>query len=103
MSKIGAKEIVEKYARKLKEKNIPFSSIYLFGSFSRGEERKDSDIDVAVVLRKRRTDKLVGKVGVATIGIDTRIEPHIFSEKDFKTKATPLIEEIIETGVKLDV
>jgi len=102
MSKIETKEIVKKYARKLKEKNIPFSNIYLFGSFSRGEERKDSDIDVAVVLKKRRTDKLVGKVGVATIGIDTRIEPHIFSEKDFKTVATPIIKEIIETGIKVE-
>jgi predicted nucleotidyltransferase len=101
MSKIGAKEIVEKYARKLKDKNIPFSDIYLFGSFSRGEERKDSDIDVAVVLRKRQTEKLIGRVGVATIGIDTRIEPHIFSENDFKTIATPLIKEIIETGIKV--
>jgi len=101
MQKTETKKIVEKYARRLKEKNIPLSRIYLFGSFSRGDERKDSDIDVAVVLRQKETDDLVGEVGVATIGIDTRIEPHIFSEKDFKTRATPLIEEIIETGIKV--
>ena len=101
MQKARTRKIVEKYARRLKEKNIPLSRIYLFGSFSRGDERKDSDIDVAVVLRKKETDDLVGEVGVATIGIDTRIEPHIFSEKDFKTRATPLIEEIIETGIKV--
>jgi predicted nucleotidyltransferase len=101
MQKARTRKIVEKYARRLKEKNIPLSRIYLFGSFSRGDERKDSDIDVAVVLRKKETDDLVGEVGVATIGIDTRIEPHIFSEKDFKTRATPLIEEVIETGIKV--
>ncbi len=101
MSKIRAKKIAEKYAIKLKNKKIPLSRIYLFGSFSRGEERKDSDIDVAVVLSKKETDDIVGEVGVAAIGIDTRIEPHIFSEKDFKTRATPLIEEIIETGIKV--
>ncbi len=101
MQKAKTKKIVEKYARRLKEKNIPLSGIYLFGSFSRGEERKDSDIDVAVILRKKETDELVSEVGFATIGIDTRIEPHIFSEKDFKTKATPLIEEIVGTGIKV--
>ncbi len=101
MSKIRTKKIAEKYAIKLKNKKIPLSRIYLFGSFSRGEERKDSDIDVAVVLSKKETDDIVGEVGVATIGIDTRIEPHIFSEKDFKTRATPLIEEIIEAGIKV--
>jgi len=101
MSKTKAKAIVTKYAQKLKEKNIPFSDIYLFGSFSRGEERKNSDIDVAVVLRKKETDEMAGEVGVATIGIDTRIEPHIFSEKDFKAVATPIIKEILETGIKV--
>ena len=73
----------------------------MFGSFSRGEERKNSDIDVAVVLRKKETDEMAGEVGVATIGIDTRIEPHIFSEKDFKAVATPIIKEILETGIKV--
>jgi predicted nucleotidyltransferase len=101
MSKTKAKAIVTKYARKLKEKKIPFSNVYLFGSFSRGEERKNSDIDVAVVLRKKESDDLVGEVGIATIGIDTRIEPHIFSERDFRTVATPIIKEIIETGIKV--
>lgn len=102
MSKVEAKRIVKIYARKLREKKIPFSSIYLFGSFSRNEARKNSDIDVAVVLREKRTDKLAGELGFATIGIDTRIEPHIFSEDDFATVATPIIKEIIETGVKVE-
>lgn len=101
MSKAEAKAIVKKYAQKLEEKKIPFSDIYLFGSFSRGKEHKDSDIDVAVILRKKETEDIVGEVGVATIGVDTRIEPHIFSRKDFKSVATPIIREIIETGIKV--
>ena len=102
MSKVEAKRIVKRYAQKLRDNKIPFSSIYLFGSFSRNEARRNSDIDVAVVLREKRTDKVSGELGFATIGIDTRIEPHIFSEEDFEAVATPLIKEILETGVKVD-
>jgi len=102
MSKVEAKRIVERYAQKLRKNKMPFSSIYLFGSFSRGESRKNSDIDVAIVVRDKETDKMAGELGFATIGIDTRIEPHIFSEKDFEEVATPLIKEIIETGIKVE-
>ncbi len=101
MSTIEAKNIVKKYAQKLRKNKIPFSAIYLFGSFAKNQARDTSDIDVAIVSKRRETDKFIIQVGRPIWDIDTRIEPHIFSEKDFKAKATPLIEEIIATGVKV--
>jgi len=101
MPSIKIKNIVEKYAQKLRENKIPFSSIYLFGSFAKNEARETSDIDVAIVSKRKETDKFIIEVGRPIWDVDTRIEPHIFSENDFKTVATPLIKEIIETGLKV--
>ena len=52
MPEIKAKKIVKEYAEKLKEENYPFSAIYLFGSYAKGEAHKWSDIDVAVISEK---------------------------------------------------
>lgn len=101
MSVAETKNIVRKYAQELRESKIPFLAIYLFGSFAKNQAKETSDIDVAIISKKKKTDKFIVQVGRPIWDIDTRIEPHIFSEKDFKTKATPLIEEIIETGIKV--
>jgi predicted nucleotidyltransferase len=101
MPTIKIKKIVEKYAQKLRENKIPFSSIYLFGSFAKNQARETSDIDVAIVSKRKKTDKFIIEVGRPIWDIDTRIEPHIFSENDFKAVATPLIGEIIKTGIKV--
>jgi predicted nucleotidyltransferase len=37
----------------LVERDHPVAQAYLFGSYARGDQRKDSDIDVAVILRGR--------------------------------------------------
>ncbi|MBI2476300.1 MAG: nucleotidyltransferase domain-containing protein [Candidatus Taylorbacteria bacterium] len=101
MSKNGAKEIVEKYADKLKKNRIPLSGLYLFGSFAKGEARKWSDIDVAVFSRRKETDNFIIELGRLVREVDLRIEPHIFSEKDLKTVSTPFVEEILRTGIKV--
>lgn len=101
MSKNKAKKIVEKYAKKLKESKIPLSGVYLFGSFAKGEARKWSDIDVAIFSKRKETDDFIIQLGRIIREVDLRIEPHIFSEKDLKTISTPLVEEILKTGIKV--
>jgi predicted nucleotidyltransferase len=101
MSTNEAKKIVKKYADKLRESMIPFSDIYLFGSFAKGEARKWSDIDVAIFSRKEETDDFIIQLGRLLREVDVRIEPHIFSEDDIKTISTPFIEEILRTGIKV--
>ena len=36
-----------------------------------------------------------------TLNIDNRIEPHGFTEADFKNLADPLVYEIRKTGIKV--
>ncbi len=101
MSTNEAKKIVKEYADKLRESKIPFSDIYLFGSFARGESRKWSDIDVAIFSKREETDEFIMEVGSIRREVDLRIEPHIFSEDDLKTISTPFVEEILRTGIKV--
>ena len=36
-----------------------------------------------------------------TKGIDYRLEPHIIRIEDYKKAATPFIQEVIDTGIKV--
>jgi|SRR3989344_4860529 len=101
MSTNEAKEIVERYADKLRESMIPFTDVYLFGSFAKGESRKWSDIDVAIFSKREETDDFIIQLGRLLREVDLRIEPHIFSEDDIKNVSTPLVEEILRTGIKV--
>lgn len=103
MSRIEAKKIVKKYAEKLREKNYPFASIYLFGSYAKGKERKWSDIDVAVVSDKlkRNRDKNRFLLWQIRREVDSTIEPHGFTVKDFQDINDPMVYEIRKTGIKI--
>lgn len=101
MSTNEAKKIVKKYADKLRESKVPFSDVYLFGSFARGEARKWSDIDVAIFSKREETDDFIIQLGRLLREVDLRIEPHIFSEDDIRTISTPFVAEILRTGIKV--
>lgn len=40
------------YKRRLKKVGVPFTALYLFGSYAKKKQRPWSDIDIAVVSRK---------------------------------------------------
>ncbi|MEA1937126.1 MAG: nucleotidyltransferase domain-containing protein [Patescibacteria group bacterium] len=103
MSKVEAKKIVRKYAEKLKKENYPFQTIYLFGSFAQNKAHKWSDIDVAVISDKlkRNRDKNRFLLWDLRMDIDTRIEPHGFTVKDFRDNSDPMVSEIKKTGIKI--
>lgn len=103
MSKIEAKKIVKEYADKLREKNYPFSAIYLFGSYAKGKAHKWSDIDVAVVSDEMKKNIDEGRFLLWHIRreVDSMIEPHGFTVKDFQDKCDPMVSEIKKTGIKI--
>ena len=49
MGKEKVRELVEQYA-KIVRNNMLVNKIVLYGSYARGDNRKDSDIDVAVIV-----------------------------------------------------
>lgn len=75
-------------------------AVILFGSYAKGNESVDSDIDIAVVSSDFSDiiDDGAHLIGL-TWKIDTRIEPHPILTADFKTQSTPFIREVINTGI----
>ncbi len=54
--------IYESYLIENLEENFPGCTIILFGSYSKGEDTKESDIDIAIIgSKEKRIDKLVKK------------------------------------------
>ncbi len=74
---------------------------YLFGSYAKGNEREDSDIDIAIIIENMPdfflTQKLLMKLRRR---IDLRIEPHPIKEQDFNS-SNPFAFEIRNTGIEI--
>lgn len=92
---------LKKYIEKVRE-YYNVDSVILFGSYAKGTNTEDSDIDVAIISSDFEDiyDVMAELMGL-TWGVDTRIEPHPINLKDFEEISTPFIHEIIETGIKV--
>lgn len=79
----------------------PKSKVILFGSYAKGKQKKWSDIDVAVVLPEVEDRlKLEVDLRLKSLIIDERINPFVFSRKEFQENS-PLIWEIKKYGKKI--
>lgn len=99
---IGAdiEKIVNEYVKAIQEK-YEIEAVYIFGSYVKGTQTEDSDIDVAIVSSdfEDRIDSMVELLMLKT-DIDLRIEPHPFSKGDFE-EDNPFVKEIKDTGLKV--
>lgn len=89
--------IAGQYAELLK-KEMNIDSIYLYGSYIKGDYTEDSDIDIAVFAEEFTGDIVEDTLKLMKLRrkIDNRIDPH-----PFKNHEDPFVEEIIDTGVKI--
>ena len=98
----GVIDIVKQYIMII-PKDFGVKKVFLFGSFAKGKEKDDSDIDIALVLEcmpdffytQKQLMKLRRK-------IDLRIEPHPIKEQDFNS-LNPFAYEIEQTGIVIPV
>ncbi len=99
MDKKTAIEITKRYS-KIVSKQFPVSRVILFGSYAKGEEKTNSDIDVAVVVEKIDDDFLETQVKLFKLSrsIDLRIEPVLIEESDDKNG---FLSEILRTGIEV--
>lgn len=95
-------DIVNQYIAVVKE-NYNVVAIILFGSYAKGTENIDSDIDIAIVTDDIKTDKFDEEVKLTLLRrkIDSRIEPHIISLDDYENDETPFVVEVKNTGIKV--
>ena len=74
---------------------------FMFGSFAKGTNHDDSDIDVAVVVNNTE-DIIDTQIDMMKLRrkVDLRIEPHPFVMSDFNQN-DPLVSEILKYGVEI--
>ena len=92
---------IKKYIEKISQ-YYKIEAIILFGSYVKGTENEDSDIDIAIISSDfsdiiEDGAKLIG----LTWKIDTRIEPHPITTEDYKKVSNPFVKEVVDTGIKV--
>ncbi|MFA5522841.1 MAG: nucleotidyltransferase domain-containing protein [Tissierellales bacterium] len=95
------KEIAFKYAELLK-KEMYIKRVYLFGSYAKGTDTEDSDIDIIVVGDNFSDDLIEDTFKLMKIRrrVDNRIEPHPFKSSDFNL-SNPFVREILNTSIRI--
>lgn len=96
MDKNEVIEKVKKYSD-LVSIHFPVKFVILYGSYAQVTAREDSDIDVAVVVKKINEDFLLSEVKLYKLRreIDERIEPILLVEDDDKSG---FLEQILKDG-----
>lgn len=99
------KERAVELHRELKKNNIHGDVLILFGSYATGKNRKDSDIDIAVVSRDFGRDRFKEGTTLNCIAqkIDVRFEAIPVGLKDYLSphSISPLLAEIDKHGIVL--
>ncbi len=93
--------IINAYINEIK-KHYNITDIILFGSYAKGTENADSDIDIAIV--SDDFDDIYDCMAVLmgmTWDIDARIEPHPIKKKDYDEVSDFFVKEVIDTGIKV--
>ena len=106
MDKKQALKIIRTYVRRLRQEGIPVDRVILYGSFAAGKERRDSDIDVAIVSRDFGKDRVEEGIVLYRIAgkVDARLEPIPISVEAYENDTwIPLIYEIKAKGQELKV
>jgi predicted nucleotidyltransferase len=79
----------------------------LYGSYSRNEQRKWSDIDVAIVADEFKgtgyDDVLLFSRQLSKFPQLNSIQPRTYNSKDFTPAKDPFVEEILKTGIEIPV
>jgi uncharacterized protein len=96
---------IVKFVRLVKENGIKVTKAILFGSYARGNETIDSDIDVAIISPQFGKDSLQELLFLRKIAlkVDSNIEPVPLSPSDVNDKYSTLANEIKKYGVNINL
>lgn len=94
--------ICKQYYTNLLKLGIPVEKVILFGSYARSKQNRDSDIDLAVILKYYRKDRFETRLELlkAAREFNEIIEPYPFLISDFN-ESDPFASEIIRSGEEI--
>ena len=93
---------LQDYKSALIDNGIQTESFYLFGSWAKEKQTKESDIDVAIVSKNFSGNRFYDSIKAAKIrqSINLQIEPITFRPEDFNDN-DPLVDQIKNYGIKI--
>ena len=99
------KKIVSQYKKALLALGIRVERVILFGSFAKGNPRKDSDIDLLVIsndFQKFNLRERLEILGIAAVRIMKPIEAKGYTLKEIQNVApVSFLQEALVTGIKV--
>jgi predicted nucleotidyltransferase len=99
-------DTIEKYVADVKSV-YPVDKVYLYGSYAKGTQRWDSDVDLCFFLHDIDS-KHSDDVGIAVLGMTRKydpricIEPRIFPVSEIDND-NPFVKEVLRTGYEIAV
>ncbi|MDW7761892.1 MAG: nucleotidyltransferase domain-containing protein [Acidobacteriota bacterium] len=87
---------IKRYVARLNKSGIPVEKVLLFGSWARGNPRRESDVDIALISPVFTGDRFLDRRKIVPLRreINTRIEPIPFNPQTF-AEGGILVDEII--------
>jgi uncharacterized protein len=93
-------ELIKKYVNVLENHNIEVQEAVLFGSYAKGVQKEESDIDIAIISNSFIGDRFEDRRRIVPLRrtIDNRIEPIPLTPIDFRIGGN-LIDDIKSNGI----
>lgn len=99
------REIGLKYAKQyldsIRDKAVHIDRAILFGSYANDTAQEYSDVDIALISRDFSDNPIENKKMLPISIKFARIEPHLFTWKDYQGGDPFLTEEILKTGIEI--
>lgn len=99
------KEVIEEYKQALRTLGINVERVILYGSFAKGNQREDSDIDLIIIsedFRKMNLRERLEVLGIAAARIMKPVEAKGYTAEEINmvTEAS-FLKEVLEMGVSI--
>ncbi len=97
-------ELINKYIEEI-SKEIIIDRVILFGSYARGTNNEDSDIDIAIFSKDFTRESKIDNMSfllIKTAGLGIDLQPQAFTIEDYQNPEG-VVKEILDTGIELKV
>jgi len=104
MVKKSVIEMIKKYLQLLKQEGLIIDKAFLYGSYVRNEENKNSDIDLLLVSSQINVsdDDQIGKIWALTRKVNSKIEPYLISSDKYQNDdISPIIQIVKQEGIEI--